>query len=443
MPLIDHVSLNISIDSVGLQRAGFGVPLVLSANAAWAERTRSYQSLADVAADFAAGTPEYLQAAAIFSQSPAPSKMKIGRAALKPTLVYTLDTEVVQNNKAYTVLVSGPGITTTTATYTSDGTATAAEIQAGLVIALNAVVGNNYLAAAGGGTTVTVTADTAGAWFSLAVVTGDLTIAATHVDPGVATDLAAIALADSDWYLLLTHYNSNAYVLAAAAWVQSNKRLYLAQVNETKALTTAAGNSDTLDDLATLAYSRTAGVFHETPSQMLSAGWAGTRLPFDPGTENWKFASPSGVAASRLTATWRTNLIARRANFLENVAGRNIMSEGTVSDTTMLYIDVVRGLDWLEDDLAKSVMEALVNAPGGKVPYTDPGIAIVESKVKKSLAGAEGRTLIDTGWSVTVPKAADVPTINKTNRILNNVKFAATMSGSINKVLNITGSVSF
>ena len=89
-PLSDTVTLTITQDSVGLARASFGVPMVLSHNAAFAERVRTYSGILEVADDFDTDSPEYLAATALFSQSPHPTSLKIGRAANKPTLAYSL-----------------------------------------------------------------------------------------------------------------------------------------------------------------------------------------------------------------------------------------------------------------------------------------------------------------------------------------------------------------
>lgn len=438
--LDNHVSLLITQDSVGIARAGFGVPMHLSYSAAWAERIRFYTSLAEVASDFPTTTsPEYLAAQAFFSQSPRPSRIAIGRGALPPTLVYTLSVSAVRHSHTYQVRVKGQGVTETLAEYTSDADATDAEIATGLVAAINAVVGNNYIAA-GTASPFTVTADTAGAWFSLEVLDPTaLEIAQTNADPGIATDLAAIALADSSWYALHTAFNSNAIVLAAAAWVESNKKIYVVDVNETDAITTAAGNSDTLDDLATLERARTMGAYHPDPSAMFAAAWMGRVLPLEPGSETWKFKRLSGIAAVTLTSTQRSNLVARNANSYETVAGINITFEGTTADGD--FLDVTRGLDWLEDDMAKGVFGALAGAD--KIPYTDAGVAVIEAEVRASLDRAVVRQILADNPApvVTVPLVADVSTTDKALRLLPDVKFTGTLAGAIHKV-NITGVVS-
>lgn len=437
-PLSNHATLTITQDSVGIARAGFGVPLHLSYSAAWAERVREYTSLAEVAVDFPTTTsPEYLAAQAFFSQSPRrPSKIKIGRGALPPTQVYTL-VPTAADSTTYKLNVKGEGITAEQVSITSGVGATATEICDALRTELDAVVGKNYTTS--GTATLIMTGDAAGDWFS--VEADDPTqwadIAQTHVDPGVATDLAAITLEDNDWYGLHTAFNSNALVLAAAGWVETAKKIYVVAVNETDAINTAAGNSDTLDDLKTAARVRTMGCYHPDPAAMFDAAWMGRVLPVDPGGITWKFKRLSGPAAVVLTSTQRANLIARNANSYESVAGISITFEGKAADGE--FFDVVRGDDWLEDDMTKAVFGAL--AGRDIVPFTDEGIALVEAEMRGSLERAETRGILAAGWTVTVPAAADVSTADKAARLLPDMKFNGTRAGAIHKVA-MTGVVS-
>lgn len=537
--LSNHVSIAITQDSVGIKLAGFGIPLILSATAAWAtDKIRFYGSLDEVITDFATTTgPEYLAAQALFGQSPAPETIAIGKtdSTRRPTMRYSL-AATARDSHAYTMTVKGAGVTSTDLTVTSDSAATVAEVHKLCVDALNGVTGKNYLAAyaalvnpddtftaagtdvctavahglvtgdgpfqlttsaadlpdglltatdywiikldadtfklatslalalagtpvdildAGTGThtiadtasTVrpsdpfTVTGSAAGNWFALdAVSADDFAMSVNHSDPGIATDLAAINVVDNTWYCLITLYNSDAYVKAAAAWVEANKKIYIADVSETEAITDAAdGTQGTLDDISALNYTRTAGVWHNRPSEMIAAAWAGDRLPLDAGSETWKYAQLAGVSAPSITSTQRTNLVNRSANFYETVAGVSIMSEGTTADGG--YIDTRRGLDWIESDMSAGVFTALAGA--NKVPYTNAGIAIVEAQVRATLLRAVKRQIIadDPAFTVTVPRVADVSAIDKAARILRNVKFSATLAGAIHKVV-ISGVVS-
>src|SRR5688500_10214682 len=135
--LSEHVSLTITQDTVGMARAGFGVPLILSCNASFSERVRLYSDLPGITdAGFATDSPAYLAAPAAFSQSPHPEQVAIGRAVGKPTQRYKVTVSTVANEHTYTLVVKGEGVTESTVTYTSDGTATDGEICAGLVAAL-------------------------------------------------------------------------------------------------------------------------------------------------------------------------------------------------------------------------------------------------------------------------------------------------------------------
>lgn len=434
------VTVTITQDSVSVQRAGFGVPLLLSHTASWAgNQVRTYTDLSGVGGDFATSSPEYLAASAMFAQNPSPSKIKIARMdAGDPTIEYRI-TPVAKNSHTYQVSVKGEGVTAETVEYTSDATATVAEIVAGLVSALNGVTGKNFTAS-DDTTHVTIDGDAAGEWFSLALedVT-DGKIEQRHADPGVATDLAAIELEDSDWYALYTFFNSNAYALAVAAWVESNGKLYALEVNESDAITTAAGSSDTLDDVATSAYERTFGCYHPEPAEMFGAAWLGKMLPKDPGSATWKFKTLPGVDPVRFTGTQRSNLTDRNANSYETRAGQNITFDGRTADGD--YVDVQRGIDWIDDDMSARIFEVLVNAD--KVPFTDPGVAQIEGAMKATLQQAVARGILaeNPEPTTTVPEVEDVSSANKSSRTLPDLKFDGTLAGAVHKA-NVNGVVS-
>lgn len=442
MALSDHVTLTITNASLGVARAGFGIPMIMSVNAAWSERIRTYNAIEDVAVDFVAGTPEYLAASALFAQSPHPTTIKIGRAAGKPTMRYKITASTVENSHTYKLLVKGPGITETTVTYAADSSALDAEIAAGLVTALNLVVGKNYTAT-GASSPVAVTGTAAGNWFSIeSLEPGYLKIEMDHVEasPAIATDLTAIRAEDDTWYTLITLYNSEACVKAAAAAIEPMAKIYAADLNMSESATLAAagtGTSDPGDDLKVLNYDRTFTVYHPSPYYMNAAAWCGTRLPYEPGAATWKFAQPNGVPAVNATSTHATNLVAKNINFLQTTAGINIMREGKMVGGE--FIDVVRDLDFLKDDLTKSVFEVM--AAAAKVPMSNAGIHIIVNAVKGSLTRAFNKGIIDAGFEITFPDVLDVSISNRALRILPDIKFSCRLQGAIHSVV-ITGVVS-
>lgn len=439
MTMSDHVSLTISQDSVGVSRAGFGVPLVLSHNAAFAARVEYVTSLADlVALGFATSSPEYLACSALLAQNPHPSRIAIGRAALKPTQKYEW-TPVAKNTHIYILNVKGQGVTAEAVDITSDASATIAEICTAMTAALNAVVGKNYTAV-DGVTKITITGTAAGDWFSIGQE--DITdgkIEQTHVDPGVATDLAAIVLAENDWYCLLTLYNSSALVQAAAAWIETQKKIYIVDIADSEAVTTVVTTSDLMDDLHTSALERTSAWFHPEPAEMLAAAVAGRCLPKDPGSVTFKFKTLSGVDPVALTTTHLTNMRAKKGNSYQTVGGVNITLEGYRADGD--FLDATRDLDWLENDMQIRVFGTLAGAD--KIPYTDPGIAVIQADVEASLdyAVTKGVLAESPAPTVEVPAAASVAAVDKAARLLTDVKFTGTLAGAIHKV-TINGTVS-
>ena len=440
MALNDYVSITITSTTVGAQRAGFGTGLLLSATAAWAERTRLYSSLSEVAVDFPVTTSaEYRYAQAYFAQSPAPSKLMIGRSANKPTQAYQLSALNPTSNVSYTyqVKVKGKGFSDTTVSFTSDATPTDAEYAAGMVSALNAVASKNFTAS-GASSPITITANSAGDWFSIEVVDVNYQkVTQTHADPGVAADLTAITAENPNWYTLITAYNSKLYAVAAAGWVETASRIYVADTNDTTTITTATGNADLMDTFKTNAYTRSSAHYHPSPADAMGAALAGKCLPYDPGSETWKYKTLSGVATVALTSTHRSNITSRNGNSYESVAGIGVTFDGKNGDGS--FIDARRGLDWLTDDLQKGLLTALTSA--SKIPYTDDGISAIEAQVRGSLDRAVQRGVLTRGTiTVTVPAASAVSAADKTSRTLNNVRFSATGAGAIHGV-NVTGTV--
>jgi hypothetical protein len=434
MPISDIVNVQITASSTGVAQAGFGVPMILSPNVSWIERTRTYSGIDGVALDFAATTPEYRAANAAFSQNPRPASIMIGRLANKPTQRRTI-TPVAVNSAVYTIRVG-----TATFSFTADSSATQAEIVTGLIALINA--GTDNLTATGT-TTLVLTADTAGGWDDVQV--SDITLlslAQDHADPGVTADLDAIALEDSTWYGIINLYNSAAMVTAIAAWAESHGKIFLYATQDSKcALDAFSGATDIMKTLNTSAYARTAGMYHPSNGAFADAAWAGRCLPLQPGSETWALKTLAGVAATKLTDTWRTNILAKRGNIYVTLAGRNITEFGTVADNE--YIDVVRFSDWLKARIAESVFGALSDALNAKVPYTDRGIAALAAEVRGVLKeGADVGGLVADSIVVSVPKAADALPADKTARVLKNLNFSATLQGAIHRADPIKGTVS-
>lgn len=443
MPISDIVDVSISTASATAKQAGFGVPLILGYSLRFPERVRYYDSSAGMLADgFLTTDAEYLAAQALESQSPRVQRWAVGRGELPPTMRWAV-TPVAVNLGVYKIRVKR-GTFEETYSFTADASATVAEIIAGLLALINADTASHGLTASDQTTYLRLVQGTAGAFTEVEVLeTTLLGIAQENADPGVATDLAAILAYDADWYALLLVSHSKAEILAAAAWVESNKKLLIAHTQDSAVENTAAGGGDVADSAEVSNYGRTAIIYHRDGGSFADAAWAGARLPTTPGAETWKFAKLAGVATNEFTATQLTNLRAKNANWFYEINGLPITAEGKVAANE--WIDVVRGIDWTAARQGEEVLTVKVQAGqfGKKIPFTDAGVAVIKSAVFKPLREGvtNGLYAEDPAPSVSAPLVADVSAANKSTRNLPDVFWTATLAGAIHKT-TVRGAVS-
>ncbi len=452
----DHVQVEITVDNVGITRQGYGMPMILSHNADFdGDLIRFYTSLPGVAEDFDSDSPEYLSANAFFAQTPKPPRIAIGYCPVTILQQYSigLGASGPRDEFVYEIEVVGQGMESETISYTSDEDASDDEILSELCDALNDKADKTYTAVlvpgASDPTTIEVTANETGAWFSLELGNvAALTIGQTHgapSAPSVADGLSAILLENSSWYELHTFYNSPDYVLDAAEWVQAYQRIYAFDTNETESIVTAYDDEtseDTGAQMFALGYSASMGSYHPNPAAMFSAAWMGRWLPTDPGQATAKFKTLEGVATVALNDTHKANLRARRMNSYTSEFSRPITWEGQVFSTVYRFLDVRRDVDWLTDEVSRAVFGVL--AGSDKVPYTAAGIAKVEGAVRGSVSLAVTKGVLAEGTtSVEAPNIEDVEAADKSDRILRNVRFAGTLEGAVHAVIPVSGTVTF
>jgi hypothetical protein len=429
--LSDIINIVISTASAQILQAGFGVPLIAAYHTKYTDRVRTYVNPADLLLDgFLTTEPVYLAASALVAQTPRPTQFKVGRLANAPTLKFVL-VPTVSDSTVYKLTVNG-----LVAQFTSGVGATLAQITAGLKAAFDALA--QPLTTVDSGTTLTATANVAGAFHSVYVDDETkLTITQTHVDPGSAADLDAIKLVDNTWYGLLGLYNSKAVVLAMAAWSETNKKLFIAQTQDGDCLT--ASTTDVMSATNLAAYNYTSVWYHRIYNQFADSALDGAVLPFVPGSETWKFKTLAGISADGLNTNQKTNMQNKKGNFYETIAGINITENGQCASGQ--FIDITRGVDDLQADMQTRIFARLATVK--KVPYTDKGIAIIEGEMRASLQSRVERGLLSDSPApvVQVPLAANMTQVDRGNRNLPNMNFFATLAGAVHTV-RIQGTVS-
>lgn len=434
--LSDIVTINIALATAAVKQPGFGIPLVADYHTRFSERLRFYSDLDGMVSDgFVAADAAYKAASACFAQTPQPKLVAVGRRALAPTSKVEI-TPVASDSSIYAIEFTDHAGASGTASITSDGSATVAEICTALKTAIDAL--SLSLTVVDGTTKVTVT-ETAGAgkWFgckarNLAL----LLVQQTHLNPGIETDLAAIKLVDSTWYGVGMTTSSIAEVTALGVWVEANKKQCLQDSQDSDII--GSGTSDIASVLKTATEYRTSIEYHNDSRVFAAFALFGAVYPNDPGSITFKFRQCASVPAVPLTATHLVNLRAKNANSFVDMGGVTISLEG--KSAAGEFCDVIRDRDWFESRMQTRIYSALLNSK--KVPYTDNGISLIAGLIRAQMVeGVTSGFLAESpDWIVTVPKAADISANDKASRSLTGLKFSATIAGAVHAV-TVTGTI--
>lgn len=429
--LNEIVVVNVSRETTSVSQAGFGTVLILGAHKVFNERLRFYSSASAMLTDgFAVTDPEYLAAVAALSQSPRPTRVAIGRRTVNNSAV-VVNTAVI--NTVYTIRING-----TSYTFNSGGAPTTSTIATGLAAAINAD-GALPVTATATTNTVSLVADVAGTAYSLAIVGSNMTITKPYTASDTfANDLTAVSAYNDDWYGLVVTSRVQADVEAVAAWVETQRKLFLT-VSSDVGILAAGTTTDVGSVLKTSAYTRTGVIYHTDPTKYADAAWFGTMLTTAPGSATWAFKDLISVPTVTLTLSESSAAQGKNVNLYQSIAGANITRYGKVASGE--YIDVIVGIDWFQARLQERIYSLLVNS--ARIPYTDAGIATVEGAVKAQLQQgiSVGLFAADPAPTVTVPKAINVSAANKAARTLTDVTFAATLAGAVH-LTTINGTVS-
>lgn len=434
MPTLNDVAeIVVSTQGAQLSKPSFNTPLILSTSNRFSERLRFYESIDALEDDgFVEADPEHQLASKLLAPSSRISRFALGRLANLPTQRFAI-TPVAQNSTAYSVEIGLPGGTAHTVTYTSDSSATVAEIVANLKTAIDA------LSLAG------VTTSDQTTYLRITMTAGDnlhlkslnralIRVAQDHADPGVAADLSAIEAYNSAWYAVLNAFNSPAMGHAIADWVQARTKAFIADCDETvSAQTSASGATDLMAVIDANNLDHSMAILNTASDEFLGATWLGEMFTRDPGEGvTWAFKTLTGQAASDWNDTERSNIRDRNGNFYYTLADRDVTYDGRVGggeffDTTPW------GVDWLTAQIQTEIASLLFNAD--KIPYTDAGAQQIAGAIEKALDLGVKRGLLASNPEpiVIVPKLADVSDEDKRARLFPDVQAEATLARAIHK----------
>lgn len=429
MSIDDILDLSIAVDSQFPAKAGFGVPLLVAYHTG-ANMFDMYKSLTDVADDHDVNSAPYLMARAAFSQQPRPKTIAIGKRLTSPTMIVTLTPKNVSASKVYAFnFVSALGVVTPV----SASGATATIVAAAWAVQLAGIVGATAAAATG---VLTITAGAAGSYFN---VTGlpDLNVIAvenTTADPGLTADLNAIYDVDSTtWYGFSLDSESKAEILAAAAWTEPLQKIHLYNSSDSKIADNTI-STDVASSLKAAAYARTAGLFAQSNMRDYRAlALMSKMFTTIPGASTWYYQTLAGITVDKIKGGDVAKIAAK--NIGVYLVTANLNATDRIKTGSGEFLDVVVGRDALYAQLGETIWGYIYSASnsGGKVPFTDGGIKVIQGLILGVLNAFGDSGFLDKGspFTVNFPRAKDIDPSDKAARHLPGGTFGATMQGAI------------
>lgn len=355
--LDDVVRVVIYDESTAISTASFQYPLILNTFTNFSQRARRYTSIAAVGADFASTSNTYLMAQKLFGQTSVlgapPPAVIIGRRQ-----VDTVNGSVtVVNSTVYTITING-----TAYNFTSDASATAIEIVAGLDAAVGTPTGINFTDNLDG--TFTVSPSTPGAAWSVSSSVNVVLVNASPTEDWVEA-LEAVEQENDTWYLLLSETQVKAEQEALSDAVQAREKIY--GLSSADVVAPTVGTTDIGAILHAKSAGRTFGVYLPTAAtEFPEAAWAGSQLAVTPGANDWDFKRANGVTVSKLSGTQITDLKNKSWNYYIAKGGVNIFQNGDMFDGKP--IDIQIGKDWLKARLQEGIYFRIINSL--KIPLT-------------------------------------------------------------------------
>jgi hypothetical protein len=236
--------------------------------------------------------------------------------------------------------------------------------------------------------------------------------------------------------ILTIDSHSKAENLGAAAWAESNKKMFVPQSCDSD-VGDVAVTTDVASTIVTNAYRYTFMLYNGNDTKafagfgLLCGRYAACPIP---GNETWALKSIAGVATDALPQAFinAATAASKRATVyvLQNsVAVTQSGVNGQMGSGE--WADVVRGVDWLATSVQIRLFARMVNAP--KVAYTDAGADSLAGTVEAVEREAVGYSILDSFTTPAGPKVATIDSTTRGQRSYGPITGSARLSGAIHK----------
>jgi hypothetical protein len=415
------IQITITRETTAVATASFNIPLVLAQFTNFAERTRTYTDIDEVAEDFDSADNVYKMAQRLFGQDlGVPPSIVVGRRQ-----VDGVDGSIISptSGVTYSVTING-----TEYSYTAGGGTTATIITTALKTAyeLAPKVGITFTDNLDG--TFDVQVDDAGDEWS---IVSSSTVSLTDIVPSESWTeaLDAVIAENNDWYALVSEVHTKTEQLELTAAIQAQHKIYVTSTTDVNSISTATTDLGYLNKNSGV--TRTSTIYLPTAStEFPEAAWVGALLPQVVGAASWNFKRAALVSASNLSSTARTNLRNKNVNMFTTVAGVNIFQDGVMADGRPMSEIIIS--DWIHARMQEQIYFRLINLL--KIPFTRAGFAVIEGEMRSVLQQAQSNGAIDT-FSVISPDPLAIPSNQRAQGIAGTFTFTARLAGEVKNVI--------
>jgi hypothetical protein len=435
MQLSKIVDLSISISTKTPSRASLETILVLCYHNKFSDRVREYSDADEMLTDgFTTDDLAYKVVSLIKSQNPCPKTVKLGRRATALTQIMRITPSITTSGFVYKGSINNEEF----ADVTVQPGDLVADVCDDLVVAIGPLSGTTI---ADDTTHVTVTTTAAGDYIAYNLgwsKNNGMALKDMTVDTTTDDELAAIQLADSDWYgLIVADSQSEATHALAAAFAEANDKLYIGQSPDTDA-TIAATTTDVMSDLHGLSYDQSAVIHTPFTGEYLAAGWLACQLVQTPGSYNAAFQTVKGCTAAALTTSEENSIEGKKGNHYTVGGGLSVTYPGTTASGG--FLDNTRFIDWLHVNMQADIFALLVSNP--KIPYTAEGRQMLMNAVEgRLIKGVKNQGIVKGSIVIEAPTVAEQEAADKAGRFFAGIKWSAVLQGAVNRV-GIKGSLS-
>ena len=430
------VNVTITKSTRTVQVASFNIPVIFGPSDRFSDVYRVYDSTDGMTSDgFMSSDPEFIEAVALSSQAIVPAQWLIGKFTAAVDQVDTFQVGTLTPSHAYKFTMNS-----TVIQYTSQPSGdTQQSILAALLAAIATAFPTNSpvtgaVTGSGSGATLTLTSSTPGLGISYTAVDSDLTHVNTTPNHTIVQDIEALyAVVTPNVYpygvICTSHVASD--IIQIATYIETQLLVYVTATLDSAVLSNSAGN--VMATLMGLAFDRTLILYSaQANTNGPDGAWMGYMLSTTPGTGNWAMKTLAGVTPDNLNPPQIAKILANNGNIYVTIGGNGTTLYGITPAGE--YFDVTIFLDWLASTIQTNIIAIETDPLNLKIPYTNQGIAVLESGIASAMKQGQNQNGLAPGWDVFAPDVSQVTSADKSNRVLNGIGANGELAGAINKI---------